>query len=233
MALPLLLLLICACVQFAQLWMARLVTEYAAYCAARAGLVTVTDEGGPSQNNDSWPVSDELAYDGLQDAFTKLGSIGNGFSGFARSEATWAGCKAAQQVCAWSILGGGSTLGIKDLNIPNWGRIPGSDAAERKARAVVKFDNWNVEATVEQDFALVMPIVGPVIAWGMNPWDEDRPWAEQNKDPTDDAHRTLDKTPYPHIRLKATVTLPKPYKTVIASGNWRGSPPGGGVKTGW
>ena len=32
--------------------------------------------------------------------------------------------------------------------------MPGTDAAERKVRARVRFQNWNVEATVEQDFAL-------------------------------------------------------------------------------
>ena len=232
MALPILLLLICGSVQFAQLWMARLVTEYAAYCAARGALVTVCDEKGPSTDNESWPTMDEMPYEGLNDAYTKNGSIGLGYHGFAKSESGWAGCKAAEQVCAWSVLGAAGSA-MKDLQIPNWGKIPGSDAADRKVRAVVKFNNWNVEATVEQDFALVMPIVGPAIAWGMNPWDEDKPWEEQSKDPTDDAHRKLDKTPYPHVRIKAMVSLPKPYLTVIAAGNWIGVPPGGGAMTGW
>jgi hypothetical protein len=232
MALPLLLLLLFGCVQFAQLWMARLMTNYAAFCAARAALVTVVDEAGPSSSNDSWPTQQELPYEGLKDPFTKLGSIGLGMQGFAKSEAQWAGSKAAQQVCAWTILGG-SGLTLNDMNIPGWGKIPGTDASERKVRTVVKFSNWNVEATVENDFALIMPVIGPVIAWGVNPWDEEKPWAEQTKDPTDDAHRFLDKSPYPHIRITAKVTLPKPYRTIIAAGNWKGTPPPPGLASGW
>lgn len=234
-ALPLLLLLICACVQFAHIWLARLLTNYAAYSAARAALVTVCDEQEPSRNNDSWPsrgAPPELSFAGLQEPFTHGNSIGAGFQGQARSEAGWAACQAAKRVCAWSVLGAAG-VPTEDLRVPGWGRIPASDAVERKVRAVVQTRQWNVTATVEQDFALVMPVVGPVIAWGMNPWDEEKPWAEQTRDPTDDAHRQLDRVPYPHLRIRSSVTLPKPYRTIIAAGNWRGSPPGGGPQTGW
>ena len=232
MALPVLLLLIFTCVQLAQLWIARLVTNYAAFCAARAALVTVVDESGPSSDNDSWPTRDELPYEGLKDQFTHLGSIGLGYDGRAKSEAGWAAAKAAEGVCAWTVLGAAG-LDMKDHKIPGWGRIPGTDAAERKVRTTVSFQNWNVEAVVENDFALVMPIIGPVIAWGMNPWDEEKPWSEQGKDPTDDSHRLLDKVQYPHIRLVSKVSMSKPYRTDIAAGNWKGSPPGGGAMTGW
>ena len=231
-AAPILLLLITACVQFAHLWLARLMTNYAAYSAARAALVTVCDQQGPSKNNDSWPTRDEMPYQGYQDAFTHLGSVAADRDGFAKSEADWAASEAAKIVCGWTVLGAaGQTM--KDLRIPGWGNLPGTDAAERKVRAVVKFSQWNVTATVEQDFALVLPIVGPVIAWGMNPWDDEHPWAEQNKDGTDDAHRSLDRIGYPHVRIVSTVTMPKPYRTIIATGNWKGTPPGGGPHTGW
>jgi len=232
MALPVLLLLIFSCVQFAQLWIARLVTNYAAYCAARAALVTVCDESGPSSDNDSWPTRDELPYEGLKDQFTHLGSIGLGYDGHARSEAGWAAAKAAEQVCAWTILGA-ANIQMKDMKIPGWGRIPGTDATERKIRTTISFQKWNVEATVENDFALVMPIIGPVIAWGMNPWDEEKPWDEQGADPTDNSHRLLDKVQYPHIRIISKVSMSKPYRTEIAAGNWKGSPAGGGAMTGW
>jgi hypothetical protein len=223
MAFPLVLVLILACVQFSHIWLAKLMTHYAAYCAARAALVTVCDEAGPSSVNDSWPTDNELPFEGLEDPFTKLESIGLGMSGHARSEADWAACKAAEEVCAWTTLGSGG-ITLKDHKIPGWGKIPGSDAVTRKVRAVVTFENWNVKATVEHDFALVTPLVGPMIGWAMNPWDETRPWGEQAKDSTDDTHRLRDKVPYPHLRIKSNVTLPKPYKTDIAAGNWKGSP---------
>jgi hypothetical protein len=231
-ALPLLLMLICGSIQFAHLWLARLMTNYAAYCAARAALVTVCDEQSPSQSNESWPTRQELSYEGLQDPFTHLNSIGSGNQGYAKSEAQWAACKAAREVCAWTVLGAAG-FEDKSLSIPNWGSIPGTDAIERKTRASVTVSQWNVTATVEHDFALVIPIVGYVLAWAVNPWDEDHPWAEQSKDTTDDAHRALDLVPYPHVRITSIVTLPKPYRTVIASGNWMGSPPASSAGTGW
>jgi hypothetical protein len=231
MAFPIVLMLILACVQFAHIWLAKLMTHYAAYCAARAALVTVCDESGPTSSNDSWPTREELPHEGFKDSFTRLGSIGLGRDGLAESEAEWAACQAAQEVCAWSVLGAAG-VSLKDRKIPNWGRIPASDAVERKVRASIRVQNWNVEATVEQDFALVTPLVGPMIAWGMNPWDPEHPWGERKKDATDDAHRFRDKVGFPHIRIKATVVMPKPYRTDIATGNWKGTP-AGAFKSKW
>lgn len=231
LAFPVLLVLILGCVQFAHLWAARLVVHYAAYCAARAALVTVCDSSGPGQSNESWPRRNELPHEGLNAQFC-VGSAIAGRQGAAASEAEWAACKAASRVCAWIVMGGAGNE-TADVDVPDWGRIPGSDAVERKTRASVRFEQWNVEATVEHDFALIAPIVGPMIAWGMNPWDENEPWKIWKKDVTGDVHLSLDLVSYPHIRLTETVWLPKPYRTDIAAGNWDGYPLGTHSGTGW
>ena len=233
LAFPIVLVLILGCVQFAHLWVARVVVHYAAYCAARAALVTVCDESGPSKSNDSWPTRQELPYDGFQQMYCKNDSIGLGRDGFANSEAEWAANQAASEVCAWVVMGAETVSPSDDLLIPNWGRIPGTDAAVRKTRATIGVQGWNVIATVEHDFALIVPFVGLMIGWGMNPWDESDPWHIQTKDMTMDVHKGIDLVPYPHIRLTETVLMPKPYKTDIAAGDWDGYPSTAHSGSGW
>ena len=230
-AFPIILVLILGCVQFAHLWVARVVVHYAAYCAARAALVTVCDESGPSKSNDSWPTRQELYYDGFQQNYCKNDSIGLGRDGLANSEAEWAANKAASEICAWVVMGSEGTG--NNMQVPNWGGIPASDAAERKTRTSIGVQGWNVIATVEHDFALIIPIVGMMIAWGMNPWDESNPWRIQTMDVTLDVHKGIDVIGYPHIRLTETVTMPKPYKTDIAAGDWDGYPSTAHSGSGW
>ena len=231
LAFPVILVLMLGCVQFAHLWVARVVVHYAAYCAARAALVTVCGEEGPSKANDSWPTRQEMYYDGFQQNYCKNGSIGLGRDGLANSEAEWAANKAASEICAWAVMGAEGTG--NDMQIPNWGKIPATDAAERKTRATIEVKGWNVIATVEHDFGLIAPIVGMMIAWGMNPWDETNPWRIQTQDVTLDVHKGIDLVPYPHIRLTETVSMPKPYKTDIATGDWNGYPPNSYSGSGW
>lgn len=232
LAFPVVLVLMLGCVQFAHIWVARVVVHYAAYCAARSALVTVCDEGSPSQANDSWPKRQELEYEGFLQNYCKNGSIGLGRDSHANSEAEWAANKAASEVCAWVVMGAENTG--NDMQIPNWGKIPGTDAAERKTRATIEeVGEWNILATVEHDFGLIVPIVSMMIAWSMNPWDETNPWRVQTKDVTLDVHKGIDVVQYPHIRLTEAVLLPKPYKTDIAAGDWNGYPPNAYSGSGW
>jgi hypothetical protein len=59
---------------------------------------------------------------------------------------------------------------------------------------------------------LITPIVGPIIAWAMNPWDQQNPWSI-SQDPSNTSAVGL-----PTITLNESVVLPKPYKTVVAAG---------------
>jgi len=171
-AFPVVLVLIFACVQFAHIWVARMVTHYAAYCAARSTLVCKEEE---------YPQ---------------------------------AALKAAQRVCAWVVVG--KARDDADVAVPGWGAIEGSGGAERKVRVTVAPEpEWNVTATVYLDFGLITPIVGPIIAWGMNPWSTQSPWSVN---PNHETRGAQDAVPYPHIVLTETVTLPKPYRTLIEAG---------------
>jgi Flp pilus assembly protein TadG len=131
--------------------------------------------------------------------------------------------QAAEQVCAWVIIG--QAPGEPEKEVPGWGKIPGSGAVARKTRVSVgKIGEWNVAATVEFDFAMVFPFVGNVIGWMVNPWQQGNEWREQRADFTGDMHRYIDAPGYPHVRFRETVILSKPYVTLpemgIPSGGW-------------
>ncbi len=130
------------------------------------------------------------------------------------SEYERAARRAAEQVCAWVVIG--QAPAEPEREIPGWGPIPGSGAVARKTRVrTAAPDEWNVQATVELDFALLYPIAGPMIAWGVNPSGD---WTEKHVDKTGDAHRRTDSVPYPHLVLRETAILSKPFKTLHPTG---------------
>lgn len=184
MAFPLVLVLLLACFQITHLWIARMTVQYAAYCAARAALVSEPSE-----------------YNGVNSAPQR----------------------AAEKVCAFIVVGESLAEAGSRISAPydSGGTnvlISGSGAVRRKVHATAEeAPPWNVRASVTLDFALVTPIVGPMIAWGMNPWSADQPWAT-HLDETGNAHIPTDLVPYPHVKMSESVTLAKPYKTVTPTG---------------
>ena len=134
-----------------------------------------------------------------------------------KSERNKAAEQAAQQVCAWIVHG--QTAGEPDKRIPGWGPIPGSGGAPRKTRIkrIRDIGRWNVEVTIQHDFALLFPLVGPMIGWALDPWGEHDAWLEKKVDATGNIGKQ-DVVQYPHIRFTETVVLPKPYVTVSKMG---------------
>ena len=127
-----------------------------------------------------------------------------------------AGQQAAEQVCAWIVHGHAS--GEPDKKVPGWGVIPDSGGVARKTK--VRIENvgrWNVRATVTHDFALLFPLVGPMIGWGMNPWAQSQRYEERHADNTGNIG-DADVVRYPHVRFTEVVVLPKPYVTVANTG---------------
>jgi hypothetical protein len=127
------------------------------------------------------------------------------------AEATNYAHEAAARICSSITL----SESIDDYN--NRVNFPGEkaafDAARRKTRAEIDFnDNWNIKATVEHDFGLVVPIVGQMLGWGLTLWGDNAYQEQRNALGADDAIH------YPHITLTETVLMSKPYKTVIAVG---------------
>mgnify|MGYP003957263795 FL=1 len=123
-----------------------------------------------------------------------------------------AGQRAAEGVLAWICIG--SATGDEDVELPGVGTIPGSVGVHRKTRvSVTSESDWTVTAEVEFDFALITPIVGPIMAWGseaeaaedMPEWYVEEPADHLGSD---------DDVPLPHLTLRGRVTLPKPYVTV-------------------
>jgi Flp pilus assembly protein TadG len=130
--------------------------------------------------------------------------------------------QAAEQVCAWVV--NGMTAGESDKQVPGWGEIPGSGGVARKTRvAITDIGKWNVQATVTHDFALIMPIAGPMIGWLTNPWDSGNEYTEQRADDSGNIGNA-DLIRYAHIQFIETVVMPKPYVTLpnmgIPSGGW-------------
>ena len=124
--------------------------------------------------------------------------------------------QAAEQVCAWISIGVAG--GEPDKRVPGWGGIPGSGGVHRKTRVrVEKVGRWNVRATVENDFALIFPLVGPMIGWGVNPWAQGAEYTEQHADETGNIGDS-ETVRYPHVRFTEVVVLPKPYVTLPRMG---------------
>lgn len=133
------------------------------------------------------------------------------------SEYQAAAQQAAEQVLAWTVIG--QAFGEPQKLLPGWGAIPGSGSIERKTRVDVQaIDDWNFRVDVEFDFGLIMPIAGPMIAWAVNPWGHETEWEETRADPTGNAHRFIDTVPYPHLILRETAIVAKPFKTLYPTG---------------
>lgn len=159
-AFPLVLVLMFACIQFSEIWIARMVVHYGAFCAARTALVCKDTEYGSPGSNSSLPA------------------------------------KAAIQVC--------SLLRQENGNMP----------VNRCKTTIIDNDPaWNITASQTYQFSLITPIVGQIIAWGMNPWDDNSPWATPEK-----TINNTDGFGYPTIELTEKVVLPKPYHTMVPSG---------------
>ncbi len=125
--------------------------------------------------------------------------------------------QAAEQVLSWTVIG--QAFGEIPKEVPGWGLIPGSGSIDRKTRVEVQaIDDWNYRVDVEFDFGLIMPIAGPMIAWAVNPWGQGTEWLEPRADPTGNAHRYLDTVAYPHVVLRESALVAKPFKTMYPTG---------------
>jgi len=219
---PLFLVTLLGIVQFAHIWLARLVVQYAAFCAARTALVCVAQSSNPTVSNESWPRLRDLRYLGMDGAYTQGDSIARGRVGTAQSEAEYFGSRVAARVCQCLVMSeSAADLGGRTAAWDR-GEFAPLGAAERKTRATVTLDepSWTIRATVEHDFSLVVPIVGEMLAWGMRLWTDPAFAGITRRDDTDDAHLGPDLIGFPHLRLTETAWLPKPYRTAIAMEDW-------------
>lgn len=175
LAAPILLALVFLCLQVSHVWVARLVTQYAAYSAARTAVTAHP------------------------------------------SEYVQAGQQAAEQVCAWVVMG--HPMGSTEKTIPGWGSIPGTGAIADKTKVTMeRVGDYNIRATVEFDFGLIFPIAGPMLAWSADPHARGQEWQAQHADSTGNRHLNRDAVGYPHMRLTETAIISKPFHTLYPTG---------------
>ena len=91
-------------------------------------------------------------------------------------EQTAAAQKAAELACSWMALVGqdGGDGSVKNIAIPGWGTIPGSDSAEVRVAETEVVPGYNgtgdpvIAVTVKFKFPLVLPLAGRMVSWAAN-----------------------------------------------------------------
>lgn len=200
LVLPLLMTMIFAIVQFSLVWYARIMTQYAAYNAARAALVYHPGEyrvAGPDNK--------------VTEIFEK------------KKGPCW---QAACRTLAWVSSSPEREDGSK-FGIPGWyDRIPNSTCIGQQVRIVQSPENSVemtnapvVKVTVEFDYPLLVPVIGRMLAY-LDRVEKDAPsrYEAWGWNPDSTGLAKLDTLRHhamgvDFITLSATAILPKPYRT--------------------
>lgn len=145
--------------------------------------------------------------------------------------------KAAELACAWMSLAG--FKGGKEVEIPGWGTIPGSDSVDSRVSVEVVEDGEDAKpiavATVRFKFPLMLPLAGRMISWAVSRSDGlskldygyhqmtggNNPGWEGEETVMDENGNAIDRTDgvwgkdgrFPFITLTETCVLPMPYST--------------------
>ena len=206
LVLPILTMLIFAIVQFSLVWYARIMTQYAAYNAARAALVYHPGEYRVTDKN----VTEKFKTD--------------------KGPCWQAACRTLAWVSSspdWQSGDGGSKF-----SVPGWwptgggyDAIPNSSHIENQVRIVDTAESIEmtnapvVKVTVEFDYPLHVPVIGRMLAY-LDRVEKDAPsrYEVWGWNPDSAGLAKLDTLRHPtmgvdFIRLRATAILPKPYRT--------------------
>lgn len=168
--LPVVLLSFMAAAQFAHIYLARHMIEYAAYSGARAGRLG------------SAAVIQTNAYN------------------------------AAQQICSILSLTAAGASG-EPLTLPWFGTIEGSQSLAEKLQVTCTEDpGKSITCTVRMDFPLVVPVAREVVA-GLVRFTEvgSKKFLTLSEHPAPDTILYTG-NPFPHLRFKRSVTVPRNYQ---------------------
>lgn len=155
MVCPILLMLVSMLLQFSQIWIAREVTSYAAYCAARAALVS-SDEDAPRK------AAERVC------AWISLANLERYTLGEGREELERLHDRIDVDTSA-SIVADDGDRQDGELEVPGWGWIPGSSSVKVRVKTVdVTWESNYVQAKVEFTFPMLFPMAGRIISWGAN-----------------------------------------------------------------
>ncbi len=222
--------------QFAQIWMARQITAYAAYCATRAAIVARTD--------------DEAAH-GAQKA-AELACAWMCLAGVPGSSASAGGTTETVELPRFhdrddistteTVVFDDGAPKLGEIRIPGWGTIPGSDSASIRVETEVLQRGYPVaQVKVTFKFPALIPFAGKYISWAVNSDAEElsdkyEHGAETVLDASGDAEeRTYaaygEDGKFPFITLTEYGIIPMPYSTRrMVSGAFADDlPKGGGI----
>ena len=169
MVAPLMIILISMLLQFSQIWIAREITAYASYCATRAVLSASADETEHAAQKAAELACAWMCLAGLP------GTVSTGGS----SETVSLGRYHDRTDIDDSVTvdhDNGSSLD-KEIRIPGWGTIPGSDSAHVRVKADVLSRGGSDKIAmvkVEFKFPLLLPLAGRMISYFAK-WGEDNP----------------------------------------------------------
>lgn len=187
LVMPLLFVLIMGVVQLAHIWTARMVTHYAAFCAARATLTT----------------NEKLSL-------LALGKVGPVYEAAQRvcawavfsDNGEWEG-----EVAGWGKIPHSAELEQRVRVVPRIGPMP---LGGRTVGAP-----WLAGATVEFDFPLLIPVAGTMLGWLGYPSRTEAELDASDYRPVSGWTGEKEHGDYgrPYLTLTETVWLPKPYST--------------------
>lgn len=146
--LPWFLLVLFGVVQFSFLWVGKLMTEYAAFCAARAALV--------------YPNADIFTDEAV------IAEAAEGGDCFGVSGPGKAPYQAARQILAWVSFSSNRPQ-TDPVEVPGWGRVKASGAVDRQLRVRVERLEarpdapGSVTAAVTFYFPLFVPVVSTLV----------------------------------------------------------------------
>lgn len=249
---PLMFLFISMILQFAHIWMARQMTAYAAYCATRAILCVPPGEQKKAAENAAEMVLAWFSFVNLPGAAL----AGSDTSTVSSTPVHVGRLHNREDISADETVTFNDGLPYeREIMIPGWGGIPGSDSAKiRRKVFVINGGYTKTEHSVKPyaavkvvfKFPLLMPLTGRMLSWfGGHPEEEIaddgryhllRGW---NGDETvlDESGNLVSRSGarwgqdgrFPVITLTETCLLPMPYSTAnFPTGGYADDLPRGG-----
>ena len=252
---PIILLLVSMLLQFAQIWIARQITAYAAYCATRATLCVGTGEQDRAARHAAESVCAWMCLAGLStddEAETQA---------MTHDPLNWNKYHDLTDEVANddTINEDVSAPRSYEHNIPGWGSVPGSSSRHVRVDIAVLqgggSENY-AAVRVKFKFPLLLPLAGKIISWAARPdadadpstyddatgeWTGDyysihSGWHEGKEyvmgDDGNGAERSYatygEDGKFPYIELTETCVLPRPYLTTNFKGGRYRYEDGGG-----
>ena len=236
---PIILLLVSMLLQFGQIWIARQITAYAAYCATRATLCVNTGEETTAAQYAAESVCAWMCLAGLSsDPSASLSEekVATGYRKFHNLK---------DEVEDGDTIYRDTTAPVaSELNISGWGSVPGSSSrhVRVKTKVLQGGDSGDYAAVrVRFKFPLLLPLAGKIISWAAAHPDEtpstyDRNtgtwtgdsyysihsgWHRGKETVMDDSGNAVDRSyatygqdgRFPFIELTEICVLPRPYLT--------------------